>query len=211
MTHILYVDFDSCYYNVARRIFSVPPWTIITNKYNHMISVPHWLEGHFGVKKMTYFAPPIKARKKVKRFVDIFDVDVEVSGNTPRDRIKTLLEDKVELLRKIAPDAVLICKDSIVLEAELEAIENVRSIVALPCTIGLGATKDEAKLDCTKRKGETKKKRKLKNLLLLVFYTTPMLIGYLVKIIKEKRRINHEYLAISSTVLVIGHIPFILK
>jgi len=192
MTLVLYVDFDSCYYNVARNIFDIPPWTIITNRHNHMISVPYWLESHFGARKMTYFAPPINARKKVKGFVGTFDVDAGVFGDTPRDKIKRLLQDRVELLGEVAPGATLICKDSIVLEAELEAVEDVRSIIALPCTIGLGTTKDEAKLDCTKKKEAKKKNRKIKNFLLLALYIVPMLTSYLTKII-GKGSMNHEY------------------
>lgn len=187
-TRTVYIDFDSCYYNAARRIYGIHPWTVITNKYGHMISVPYWLEGHFGAKKIAYFAPPTKTTPKVRCFVEIFNVDKRLSKErTVRDTIAIFVEGKLEEVRAITPEARLVHKDSIITEVEPYKIRLLEKAAGLPCTIGIGSSEEEAKDDC-KVKKLRKRNNKLVNYILFLFWTVLMIAYYIVSRLKRRER-----------------------
>lgn len=180
-TRIVYIDFDSCYYNVARKLYHLRPWTVMVNNCNHMISVPHWLEGHFGAKKMTYFVPSIKARIKVKKPVRIFNVDEKLlGGGTPRDAIKEIVEQELSKIKELLPSARLVRKDSIV--AECISKPPRLKLLSLPYTIGVGLSEGEAKADCVRNKA--KKKSRLEDWVLYGFLLLLMITDYVVSEIK---------------------------
>ncbi|MBA7714600.1 hypothetical protein ES703_123626 [subsurface metagenome] len=169
-----YIDFDSCYYNLARVIYGVPPWTVITNRFNHIISVPHWLEGHFGVSKITYLASPMKVKLKTKPVVEVFNID-----NTPdgRKAMTEYLEGILSKVRTVAPDATIVHKDSITVDVNHDQVEKIKKLIELSCTVGVGDTIEGAKDDCIIKKA-AKKKRYI-NALTLLAYTIPMFISFL--------------------------------
>lgn len=171
-----YIDFDSCYYNIARRIYSIAPWTVITNKFNHIISVPYWLEGRFGVEKITYFAPPVKIRSKTKCFVRTFNVDSTAGA---RNTMSEFLTGILEGVKVLDPDAYIIHKDSIVAEVEPLKLSAIRSAIRLPCTIGTGRSEEEAKNDCKVKK--SLKRKNPTNIVYFMLYVIPMVVFYLVR------------------------------
>lgn len=178
---VAYVDLDSCYYNLAGVIFGIKPWTVVINRFNHIISVPHWLEGHFGVKKIDYLASPTRVKLKVGRLVETFSIDALPDGrNIMTEFIAGILED----VKAFAPNAVVAHKDSIVAKAEYLDIDVIRRVVGVPCTIGIGDSKEEAKDDCRAKKA--KKKRKYVNMAILVMYLAPMILSYLVNILTRR-------------------------
>ncbi len=178
---IAYIDFDSCYYNLARAVYGIAPWTIITNKFNHVISTPHWMEGHFGVEKIAYIAPPTRIRLKARRFVSILNIDAVPRGrDTMTERLNAILED----IKVFAPDSSIMHKDSIVVNVEDTSVDEVMSVVVLPCTVGVGCSVDEAKSDCKMKKAI--KRRRFTNIITLILYTTPMVVSYLLYILRRR-------------------------
>lgn len=178
---VAYIDFDSCYYNLARRIYGISPWTIITNEFNHTISVPHWLNGHFGVKKMTYFSPSARVVLKIKRFVRVFNVD-RVPG--ARDAMVESIKGELEKVKAFAPGARIAHKDSIIAEVGKVGGPGIAKVLSLPCTVGLGQSEKEAKEKC-----ETAKKRKKNNATataLLAFWVLPMITHYIMRLVRRK-------------------------
>ena len=181
----IYIDFDSCYYNVAKNLYHLRPWTVIVNNCNHMISVPYWLDGHFGAKKMTYFVPPIKAKLKVKKPVRIFDVDEKLPvGGTPRDAIKEVVEQEFSRVKELIPCATLVRKDSIVAKC-MNGLPK-EKLITLPYTLGIGLSEEEAKADCAKEKA--KKKSRFRDWALLRLFFLPMVVDYV--ILEVRRRIR---------------------
>ena len=186
-TRTIYVDIDSCYYNAVRKIYHVHPWTIITNRFNHVISVPHWLNGHFGVKKMTYLAPATRAKLEVNCLVEIFNVDKRLSNeSTVRDVVVKFVESQLEKVKALAPEARLVHKDSMVAEVELHKVKLIKRAVGLPCIIGVGLSVEEAKDDCKLKK--LKKKSSFTNYVLFLFWTVPTTAHYLISKLKGGRK-----------------------
>lgn len=183
----IYLDFDSCYYNLVRAAYNVAPWTIITNKFNHVISAPHWMEGHFGVKKIAYLAPPVRVKLKTKCFVEVFNIDVVPNG---RNVMTGLLASILERVKVFAPDASIVHKDSIVAEVEQSSISMIRRAIAVPCTIGVGCSAEEAKDDCRVKKAA--KKKRFANVVTLTFYTVPMIMSYLLYLLRRKAYENRK-------------------
>lgn len=179
-----YIDIDSCYYNIVRRLYHASPWTIITNRLNHMISVPCWLEGRLGVKKITYFAPSAETKLKVSKLVNIFNIDTMPDA---RNSAVKFMEDKLEDVKALAPDARLAHKDSIAVSIkyswELSAIEK---MLKLPHTTGVGANEEEAKNDCKAKKLKRKSRAKFMNGALFIFWIIPMIANYIFKRRKSK-------------------------
>jgi len=180
---VIYIDFDSCYYNISRKVYHLPPWTIITNKFNHMISVPHWLENRLGVKKITYLAIPRKVKLRTNHLVRVFCIDNVTSG---RDTMTKYLEDILGKVKMIAPDAHIIHKDSITTKVECSSIREIKKVIKLPCTIGVGLSEEIAKEDYKVKK--QKKKNKSRNFALYLFWILPMILYDLVMVFKEEHR-----------------------
>lgn len=183
----MYIDFDSCYYNLARIIYHVAPWTIVTNKFNHIISVPHWLENHFGVKKITYLAPPGMVKLKAKCFIRVFNIDKVPNGRSVMTDFLNGMLDKVKM---VAPDAYIISKDSIAAEVKHSEVDTIRTSISLPCTIGVGFSTEEAKNDCKEKK--LVKKNRLSNTAAFVLLAVPMVIAYMVNLIRRTKNENYE-------------------
>lgn len=185
----VYIDFDSCYYNLARVIFGVAPWTVVTNRFNHVISVPHWLEGRFGVKKIAYLAPPVKIKLKVRRPVEVFNIDAIPYG---RDTMTEFLAGVLEDVKVFAPDALIVHKDSIVAGIEDFNVGKIKDTVRLPCTIGVGCSEEEAKSDCKAKK--TAKKGGHINVITFMLYFVPMIMSYPLRlsILRRKSSENHK-------------------
>ena len=168
---MVYIDFDSCYYNISRRLYRILPWTIIINKFNHVISTPHWLEGHFGVKKIDYLAPSVRIKLKAGRLVEVFCIDRAPSG---RSMMVGYVEEERKKVELIAPGARVVHKDSITAKVERSRIGELKSVVGLPCTVGVGISEDEAIQSY--REGKQRRKRRLRNTALLVFWFVPMVV-----------------------------------
>lgn len=173
----VYIDFDSCYYNIARRVFGIAPWTVITNRFNHIISAPHWLEGHFGVKKIDYLAPAVRVKLKVKRLVEVLNIDAIPDGrNTMTEFLAGVLED----VKVFAPDASVVHKDSIMVEINRLDISKLKKVVRIPCVVGVGSSEEEAKNDCKMKK--IAKRRSPINTVTLILYFIPMVVSYLLRL-----------------------------
>lgn len=183
----VYIDFDSCYYNLARAIYGVVPWTVVTNRFNHIISAPHWLEGHFGVKKIAYLAPPVRVKLKIKRPVEVLNIDAVPRG---RDTMTEFLAGVLEDVKLFAPDASIVHKDTIVAEVKHSDIGRVRKAIRMPCTIGIGCSEEEAKNDCKVKK--VAKKRNATNVIVFILYSMPMTISYLLCILRRKPNENRK-------------------
>lgn len=183
----VYIDFDSCYYNLARAIYHVAPWTIVTNKFNHVISVPHWLEHHFGVKKITYLAPPGMVKLKVKCLVRVFNIDKVLRG---RSVMTDALNGVLDEVKMIAPDAHIINKDSIVAEVKHSEVDTIKASISIPCTMGVGFSSEEAKNDCKEKK--LVKKSRLSNTATFVLLAVPMVMAYMVNLIRRTKNENYE-------------------
>ena len=167
----VYIDFDSCYYNISRRLYRLLPWTVVTNKFNHIISVPHWLEGHLGVKKIAYLAPPVKVKLKVSRLVRTFCIDKAPSG---RSMMTEYIENELEKVGLVAPDAHIVHKDSITVKAECSKVGEIKDVIGLPCTVGIGPSEEEAIEDYRAKK--RRKKDSFRNTVLFLFWLPPMIL-----------------------------------
>ncbi len=167
----VYIDFDSCYYNIARRLYRILPWTIIINRFNHVISTPHWLEGHFGVKKIDYLAPPKRVKLKAGHLVDTFCVD-----RTPfaRSTITKQVESERAKVESIAPNARIVHKDSITMTTERSRVGEIESVIGLPYTVGVGLTEKQAIEGY--REDKQRRKRRFRNTALFAFWLVPMVV-----------------------------------
>ncbi len=168
---VVYVDFDSCFYNISRILYHILPWTVVTNKFNHIISVPHWLEGHLGVKKIAYLAPPVKVKLKVSRLIEVFCIDRVPSG---RSTMAEQVEYECRKVESIAPDAHVVHKDSIAMKTEYSKIDEIKDVIGLPCTVGIGPSEEEAIEDYKAKKRQ--KKDSFRNTVLFLFWLPPMIL-----------------------------------